>query len=173
MALGEGEERKGGGGAEMPEWVPHAHIFGTLLFYIMGVTLVMLADCQKNVLLANIQHRPLLIANGLWGRTRNPNYFGEIMLYLSFAMMTNHIISYMIVGWAIGFVYAIRMYQKELSLRQKPGYWDDYVHKSNLLIPKILGGWLDHLVVLAVVVLTYKYVLSYTFVGFAEVKWPF
>ena len=38
----------------MPSWVPHAHIFGTLLMYIMGVTLVMLSDCQKNVLLANV-----------------------------------------------------------------------------------------------------------------------
>lgn len=37
------------------------------------------------------------------------------------------------------------MYQKELSLRQKPG-WEEYSKRSWVLIPKINGRTLDSLI---------------------------
>lgn len=146
------------------------HMFGALIFYVMGVTLMMASDCQKTVILNNVKQRPILIANGLFSRTRNPNYLGESMLYLSLAVLTNHILSYCIVAFAISSIYSVRILQKELSLRQKAGFWDDYVNRSNILIPKIFGSWIDHIILLIFVGLAGKYILADSFVGYTEVK---
>ena len=157
----------------MPAWVPYAHLYGSLILYICGVTIMIASDCQKSVLLQTVKQRPFLIANGMFERTRNPNYFGEIMLYSAFAATSNHIVSYAILLWAMSSIYFLRIWQKELSLRQKPGFLDDYAKRSNILIPRVLGGWFDHLALLIIIVLIYQYILSYSFVGISELKWPF
>lgn len=128
-----------------------ARVYVAIVMYIFGACLMTAADCQKNIILDNIKQRPVLIANGLFARTRNPNYLGEILLYLSFAMVTNHKYSYWIVFWAWGSIFALRIAQKELSLRQKPGFWEHYVHKSNIMLPKVFGDFLDTIFWLAVV----------------------
>lgn len=60
------------------------------------------------------------------------------MLYGAFAIMTNHWISYSIVVYAWCTILAIRILQKEMSLREKPG-WDEYAARSNYLLPKVFG----------------------------------
>ena len=94
----------------------------SLFLYIVGVCLTLTADGQKNFILKHVKERPLLITDGLFARTRNPNYLGEMMLYSSFATLTNHWISYSIILWAFLTIFPARMFQKEISLKQKPGY---------------------------------------------------
>ena len=109
-----------------------------LLTYIMGVALTMCADVQKNTHLKHVKERPILIQDGIFSICRNANYLGEIMLYGAFAMMTNHWLSYAIVVYAWCTILLARIIQKELSLRQKPG-WKEYEARSNYILPKILG----------------------------------
>jgi len=54
--------------------------------------------------------------------TRNPNYLGEIMLYLSFATLGGVMISYYILITAWVTLFGFNMYAKELSLRKKDGW---------------------------------------------------
>lgn len=88
----------------------------SVFMYIIGVTVTMTADCQKNVILMVEKHRPLLIGNGMFSTTRNPNYLGEMILYFSFALVTNHIYSYSIMIMVFCTIFPAGMYQKELSL---------------------------------------------------------
>ena len=79
-----------------------------------------------------------MITDGLFSTTRNPNYLGELMLYGSFATLTDHWLSYAVIAWAFCTIFPARMFQKEISLMQKPG-WQEYKERSNVLLPKIFG----------------------------------
>ena len=109
----------------------------SLLAYIIGVCLTISADCQKNFILKYTKTRPFLITDGLFYYTRNPNYLGEMLLYGSFATLTNHKISYAIILFAFCSIFPARIIQKEFSLMRKPG-WSEYSSRSNILFPRIL-----------------------------------
>ena len=109
----------------------------SLFCYIIGVCLTLCADCQKNFIL-KYHKQPILIQDGLFSRTRNPNYLGEIFLYGSFATLTNHWLSYAIIAFAYCSIFPARIFQKEVSLKQKSG-WTEYAMKSNVLFPKVMG----------------------------------
>ena len=110
----------------------------SMINYIMGVVITIAADTQKNTFLKHVKTRPILINDGMFARSRNMNYFGEMLLYSSFATVSNHWISYSIVLWAFLSVMPVRMIQKESSLKKKPGF-KMYVREANFLIPKIFG----------------------------------
>lgn len=74
----------------------------------------------------------------MFSRTRNPNYLGEIMLYYSFSVIANHFLSYFIMIFAFCTIFPVRIFQKEVSLKQKPG-WNMYKKQTNILFPKIFG----------------------------------
>ena len=121
-----------------PKNISKQRKYFSLFAYIIGVCLTIAADCQKNFILKYVKKRPVLITDGLFARTRNPNYLGELMLYGSFATLTNHWISYSVIGFAFCTIFPARIFQKEVSLMKKPG-WKDYSESSNILLPKVLG----------------------------------
>ena len=82
----------------------------SLFAYIIGVCLTMSADCQKNFILKHVEKRPILITDGLFFSTRNPNYLGEMLLYGSFATLTNHWISYAIILFAFLTIFPARIF---------------------------------------------------------------
>jgi len=130
--------------------------YGSVLMYIMGVCLTLASDCQKTMTLTYVSKRPYLISSGLFSYTRNPNYLGEIMLYSSFATITNHWISYLtVVILPCLTIFPARMWQKEMSLRKKPG-WVEYQKRSNILVPKLLGLPDMPLIFLWIVLLVYQ-----------------
>ena len=65
---------------------------------------------------------------------RNPNYTGEIMIYLSFAKICNHPFTYLIVIMSWIFMFLPFMIRKEISLSKKVGF-EEYKKKSYLF------GW--------------------------------
>jgi hypothetical protein len=70
---------------------------------------------------------------------RNTNYFGEIMLYSSFAFLVNRWEAFAIL-FSIWFtVFFGRMYQKEMSLRKKDGY-EKYGNRSYMVLFKIFSS---------------------------------
>jgi len=52
------------------------------LVWVFGFTLEVVADYQKSRFNANPNNKGKFIQSGLWSRSRHPNYFGEIVLWL-------------------------------------------------------------------------------------------
>lgn len=90
-----------------------------LLLFSFGLILMFAADAQKYWVL---ERKKGLITDGLYARTRNPNYLGEMMLYSAFAIITGLWYSYIVLIsiWMSLFLY--RIFLKEFSLMKKEGY---------------------------------------------------
>ncbi len=52
------------------------------LVWIFGFTMEVMADHQKSRFSANPDNKGKFIQTGLWSRSRHPNYFGEIVLWV-------------------------------------------------------------------------------------------
>ena len=95
---------------DLPDEPTKLRKYLSLMAYILGVCLTLSSDCQKNFILKHVKERPILITDGLFSRTRNPNYLGEMLLYGSFATLTNHWLSYAIVGFAYASIFPARIF---------------------------------------------------------------
>ena len=102
--------------------------------FAMGVFLHYAADMQKHTYL---KLKPgVLITDGLMTRCRNTNYFGELLIYLSFALLARHwipilvLISFMIIIWLPN------MWKKDKSLARY-GEYAEYKKCSSFFIPFI------------------------------------
>ena len=109
------------------------YLIGIVLFlYSMGIFLHYVSDAQKYY---TLQHQKGLIDKGLFSRTRNPNYLGEILMYSAFSLMSLHWLPFLILGgWVFGF-FLRNMLKKDKSLSRHAG-WDAYKKRSWLLFPK-------------------------------------
>lgn len=98
--------------------------------YTFGIFLHFVSDAQKHFVL---RERPGLIMDGLFRRTRNPNYLGELFIYLSYAVLAWHWLPLAVLaGWGTSF--AVRMRRKDRSLARHPGF-QDYRRATGLLLP--------------------------------------
>lgn len=109
-------------------------LVGVVLFlYVMGIFLHFVSDAQKYYML---ELRPGLITEGLFGRTRNPNYLGEILIYVAYALMSRHWLPFAILAaWVFGF-FVRNMLAKDRSLARYPQF-ADYKRRSGLLFPRL------------------------------------
>ena len=99
--------------------------------FAMGVFFHYAADMQKH---AHLKLKPgELITDGLMSRCRNTNYFGELLIYLSFALLSRHwipvvvLVSFMIIIWLPN------MRRKDKSLSRYSDY-AEYKKRSSLMI---------------------------------------
>ena len=58
------------------------------LIWAFGFSIEVVADSQKNRFSANPDNKGKFIQTGLWSRSRHPNYFGEIMIWIGIAVIT-------------------------------------------------------------------------------------
>ncbi len=65
------------------------------LVWIIGFSIEVVADSQKNRFNANPDNKGKFIQTGLWSRSRHPNYFGEIMLWFGVAVIVLPVLQ----GW--------------------------------------------------------------------------
>ena len=65
------------------------------LIWILGFALEVVADSQKSRFSANPDNKGKFIQTGLWSRSRHPNYFGEIVLWVGVAMIALPVLQ----GW--------------------------------------------------------------------------
>ncbi|EDY83153.1 conserved hypothetical protein [Verrucomicrobiia bacterium DG1235] len=63
-----------------------ATILGSLI-WIAGFAIEAIADLQKSRFKANPDNQGKFISSGLWSRSRHPNYFGEILLWIGVAFI--------------------------------------------------------------------------------------
>jgi steroid 5-alpha reductase family enzyme len=59
-----------------------------LLIWVFGFVIESIADAQKNRFRSDPENKGKFINTGLWARSRHPNYFGEIMLWIGVAVIT-------------------------------------------------------------------------------------
>ena len=65
------------------------------LVWLIGFAIEVAADAQKGAFSANPENKGRFISTGLWARSRHPNYFGEIMLWVGVAIIALPVLQ----GW--------------------------------------------------------------------------
>ena len=101
--------------------------------FTFGVFMHFASDMQKH---ATLSLQPGLISTGLWARLRNPNYFGELLIYLGFVAIPMHwlpltALAVMVLGYWVP-----NMIAKDKSLSRHPGF-ADYKARSWRFIPLV------------------------------------
>lgn len=104
-----------------------------LPLYIFGSLINTSADVQK---MTAKQEGATLVSDGIWRFSRNINYFGDLMRYLSFSVVAGSIWAY-IVPSAIALLYLQRISQKEQAMGEKYAEYAEYQQSSRRLIPFI------------------------------------
>jgi protein-S-isoprenylcysteine O-methyltransferase Ste14 len=100
--------------------------------YIAGIFLHYVSDAQKYFAL---KARKGLITDGLFARTRNPNYLGEILIYVAYAMLSLHWLPFAIeAAWILGFFWP-NMKKKDASMARYPEF-AGYKARTGMLLPK-------------------------------------
>lgn len=66
-----------------------------LLVWIIGFAFEAIADAQKSQFNADPKNKGKFIHTGLWSRSRHPNYFGEIVLWIGVAIIAVPVLQ----GW--------------------------------------------------------------------------
>ena len=121
-------------------------IIGLALF-VLGFVTEIIADNQKSAFRSIPENKDVFINEGLWARSRHPNYFGEITLWtgitvmgistfegMNYLALFSPIFSYLLLNYVSG----VRML--EYRGQKKWGHLDAYkVYKESTpkLIPKI------------------------------------
>lgn len=111
-----------------PPWV-----FAIVIsMYILGMFLHYVSDAQKYFML---RERPRLITDGFFKRSRNTNYLGELFIYSSYAILSAHWLSFVVLAfWVTNFF--VRMLRKDKSLARYPEF-EAYRQTSGLLFPRL------------------------------------
>ena len=108
---------------------------GAIAINLLGVFLHFASDAQKHFVL---KVQPGLIEDGFFARCRNTNYLGEVLIYLSFAMVAMHWLPYAVLAVFGLAVFLPNMRKKDQSLSRYPGF-AAYRERSGLLLPRLLG----------------------------------
>lgn len=111
-------------------------VAGVISLNIFGVFLHYASDAQKYF---TLRYHPGLMTDGFFARCRNTNYLGEVLIYLSFALLTMHWLPMVILGLFIGVLFIPNMLKKDASLSRYPEF-ADYKGRSGLILPRLLGG---------------------------------
>jgi len=118
-------------GVHAPGW----YIGLAVAMYAFGVFFHFGSDMQKHMALAL---RPgHLLTEGLWRRTRNPNYFGELLIYLGFTMLAMHWLPIAVLLGVVLGVWVPNMIKKDRSLSRYPEF-AAYRARSSLIIPFLI-----------------------------------
>ncbi|OUW78309.1 MAG: hypothetical protein CBD77_04800 [bacterium TMED217] len=115
---------------DAPMWI----IGLSISMFGIGVFLHFSSDMYKHTML---NQRPgKLIDSGIMSSCRNINYFGELIIYLSFAILSMHWLPFVVLALMIAIVWAPNMIKKDRSLSRYPDF-DKYKKKSKLFIPYV------------------------------------
>jgi protein-S-isoprenylcysteine O-methyltransferase Ste14 len=106
-----------------------------IALYSFGVFLHFASDMQKHM--AMTLRRGTLITDGLWSLSRNPNYLGELCIYLGFSLLPLHWAPLCALGLIVGGVWVPNMRRKDKSLSRYPEF-AQYKSNTKLIIPYLV-----------------------------------
>ena len=113
--------------------VPDFIIAASISINIIGVFLHFASDTQKYF---SLKFKKDLIKEGFFKNVRNTNYLGEILIYLSFAILSMSFIPFAILAIFFFVVFLPRMIKKDKSLT-KYNSFEEYKKKTGLILPKL------------------------------------
>ena len=117
----------GGQMVTIPNWIISIIIF----LFGVGVFLHFSSDMQKYTAL---KLKPgHLISDGLFKKSRNINYVGEFLIYLSFALLSMHWIPIIVVVIFIIFIWIPNMKKKDKSLSRYSDF-NEYKNNSRIFL---------------------------------------
>ena len=119
-------------GVEAPAWFTALCVS----MYALGVFLHFASDMQKHVALSLAPNR--LVTTGLWSRTRNPNYLGELLIYSGFTLLAMHWLPVAVLAFVIAAVWVPNMLKKDRSLSRYPDF-AAYAARTGILLPRLRG----------------------------------
>ena len=102
------------------------------LFYF-GSLINAVADVQK---LTAKQYDEGLVTDNIWRFSRNINYFGDLLRYLSFSIVSGSPWGYLVPG-LVFVIYLQRILKKEQTMSEKYPNYQDYQNNTPRLIPFI------------------------------------
>ena len=108
-------------------------IAAAISMQLVGIFLHFCSDCQKYF---TLKYKGGLITEGLFARSRNCNYLGEILIYLSFALLPEHWLPIIIVFCFSTLLYYPGMKRKDESLSRYPKF-KKYKEQTGILLPKL------------------------------------
>jgi protein-S-isoprenylcysteine O-methyltransferase Ste14 len=108
--------------------------------HTVGVVLMMAADAQKYF---TLKYRPGLITEGLFKSVRHPNYLGEMLAYGAYALLVQHWLPWVILGYIWTGLFLVNILVKEASLARYPG-WAEYRARTGLLLPRLFARQSNH-----------------------------
>ncbi len=113
---------------------PHPGLLAfCIALYCTGVFLHFASDMQKHM---HLNHRRgVLLTDGLWSRSRNPNYLGELMIYGSFVILPLHWAPPLVLLTFMAAVWIPNMLRKDKSLARYPAF-ANWKQGSGLLFPR-------------------------------------
>ena len=112
--------------------VPDFIIAASISINIIGVFLHFASDTQKYF---SLKLKKDLIKEGFFKNVRNTNYLGEILIYLSFAILSMSFIPFAILAIFFFVVFLPRMFKKDKSLTKYASF-EDYKKTTGLILPK-------------------------------------
>lgn len=121
--------------------------FAGLAVWLFGFAFEVIADRQKTEFRNNPDNAEKFISSGLWSRSRHPNYFGEIVLWLGVTIIALPVLS----GWQLVtlispvFVMLLLIKVSGVRLLEESGKkrwgtdpaYQQYVQSTPVLIPKL------------------------------------
>ena len=113
--------------------VPNIIIAASISINIIGVFLHFASDAQKYF---SLKFKKELIKEGFFKNIRNTNYLGEILIYLSFALLSMSYIPFVILVIFFFIVFLPRMLKKDKSLTKYDSF-EEYKNKTGLILPKL------------------------------------
>lgn len=125
-----------------------AALLGSLV-WVTGFTVEVVADIQKSRFRAQPGNRGNFIHTGLWARSRHPNYFGEIVIWIGMAVLALPVLR----NWQLitlispFFVYVLLTRVSGIPMLEKSAEekWGDredyqaYKARTPVLVPRILS----------------------------------
>ena len=112
--------------------VPYPIIAASISINIVGVFLHFASDSQKYF---TLRIKKELIKDGFFKKIRNTNYLGEVLIYLSFAILSMSFIPFLILALFFVVVFLPRMLKKDKSLTKYDSF-KEYQQISGLIFPK-------------------------------------
>lgn len=112
--------------------VPHWMLAIVTILYSFGIFLHFTSDMQKHTELRLRPRRP--IVGGLFPCARNINYFGELLIYLSFALLSLQVVPLLVLLTFVLADWLPLMRGKDRSFARYEGF-EDQRDRSALFIP--------------------------------------
>ncbi len=113
--------------------VPNPLIALSISINIIGAFLHFASDAQKYF---TLKLKKDLITDGFFKKSRNTNYLGEVLIYLSFSILSMSLIPFLILGIFFILLFIPRMIKKDKSLTKYDSF-KDYKKSSGLIFPKL------------------------------------